>query len=106
MTENTVEVTNESFAEIVLGSKIPVLVDFWAAWCGPCRMLAPTVEELADEMDGKVLVCKLNVDENMELATAYGVSSIPTLICFRDGAETNRLIGLQQKPEILRALGL
>lgn len=78
-----------------------VLVDFWAEWCGPCRMLAPTVEELAEELEGKVAVGKLNIDEYTDFAIGMGVMSIPTLILFKDGTESGRLVGVQPKQAII-----
>lgn len=90
-------VTQENFDDDVLGSEVPVLVDFWAAWCGPCRMVAPILEELADELDGKLRVGKLNVDEQQELAFKFNVSSIPTFILFKDGAVADQLRGAMPK---------
>ena len=84
-----------------LKNKGLVLVDFWAEWCGPCRMLAPTVEELAAELKGQVTVGKLNIDDDTDLAIGLGVMSIPTLILFKDGAEVGRLVGVQPKQAII-----
>lgn len=88
-------VTDADFERVVLGASVPVLVDFWAAWCGPCRMVAPTVEALAQEFSGRALIAKLDVDANPVTANRYGVQSIPMLIYFRNGLEMDRAIGVQ-----------
>ena len=98
--------TAANFEAEVLSSEKPVLVDFWATWCMPCRMLAPTVEEVADETEGRAVVGKVNVDEEMELARRYRVASIPTLIVFENGAEVRRSIGVVEKEDIYDLLGL
>ena len=95
-----------NFETEVLGAEKPVLVDFWATWCMPCRMLAPTIEELAEELEGKVIVGKVDVDENPDLARKYRVASIPTLIVFENGAEVSRSMGVQAREDILDMLGL
>lgn len=94
---SVVVVTNDNFQKEVLESELPVLVDFWAAWCGPCKMIAPVVEEIAEEFKGQVKVCKLNVDENGETASKYGIMSIPTLILFKNGDVAGQQIGFQPK---------
>ena len=95
-----IHITSQNFKEEVLQSDLPVLVDFWAPWCGPCRMLAPGLEEFAQEQAGKVKVAKVNVDEEMELAAQFQVASIPTLILFRDGQAFRRSVGAQPKAKL------
>ena len=92
---------SKNFEKEVLNSSEPVLVDFYADWCGPCKMMAPVVEELAGELQGKAKVGKINVDENQDLAMKYEVMSIPTLIVFKEGKETNRFVGVRDKEELL-----
>ena len=104
MSGNVVNVTDVSFGTDVLQSGVPVLVDFWASWCGPCKMVGPIVEELADDFAGKVKVCKLNVDENTKTAQAYGVMSIPTLILFKNGKEVDRVVGFRPKADLAELL--
>jgi len=95
-------VSDSSFLEDVERSPLPVLLDLWADWCGPCHMLAPTVEQLALELSGRVRVAKLNIDENPATAARFGVQSIPTLLLLKNGREIDRLTGVQPKTEILR----
>jgi thioredoxin 2 len=95
-------VTDATFAADVEGAALPVLVDAWAPWCGPCRMIAPVIEQLASEMAGRVRVTKLNVDENPLTASRFGLRSIPTLLLIQDGREIDRMLGVQPKAEILR----
>ncbi|MBO8151957.1 MAG: thioredoxin [Candidatus Neomarinimicrobiota bacterium] len=104
MAGNVLELNAESFSTEVEDSLVPVLVDFWAEWCAPCRRLAPIVEELANEYTGKVKFCKVNVEEEGELAQRFGIRSIPTIIIFKDGKPVNQLIGLQPKAEISKVL--
>lgn len=99
-----VKVTTENFEKEVLQSDIPVLVDFYADWCGPCQMLAPTVAEIARELAGRVKVCKINVDDESSLAIRYGVNSIPTLMVFKNGKITASSLGLRPKADILAML--
>ena len=96
----------ENFEQEVLKSEIPVIVDFWATWCGPCKMIAPILEQIATEYDGKIKVAKANVDEEMQLAIEYKVEVIPTLFYFKDGKVIKKTVGVLEKNEIVRnALG-
>jgi thioredoxin 2 len=99
-----VTVTDANFAEEVERSPLPVLLDMWAPWCGPCRMIAPTIEQLAGELAGRVKVAKLNTDENPMTGSRFNVRSIPTLLVLKDGKEIDRLVGALPKQEILRRL--
>lgn len=103
---SAMKITKNNFEQEVLKSHVPVLLDFWAPWCGPCRMVAPVIEEIAQEKDGKVKVCKINVDEEMELAQSFGIASIPTLMVFRDGIITNKTIGFSGKAQLVAMLGV
>jgi thioredoxin 1 len=95
--KNIIHVTTSSWNNEVLKSKLPVFVDFWAEWCGPCRMVGPAVEQLSLTMNGKLKVAKLNVDESQEIAMKYGIRSIPSLILFKDGKEIARTVGAASK---------
>lgn len=99
-----ITLTQENFKSEVLESTVPVLVDFWASWCGPCRMIAPTVEEIAKEYDGVIKVGKVNVDEQGELASEYDIMYIPTLIVFKNGKAVSTSNGLKRKDEIIKML--
>ena len=96
----TIEITDSSFKSEVTDSAIPVLVDFWAPWCGPCKMIAPVLEEIASEYDAKIKVVKINIDENQTTPSNFGVRSIPTLILFKDGQEVEKIIGAQSKENL------
>ena len=102
---NAVAVTDQNFQTEVLDAPIPVLVDFWAEWCGPCRAVAPIVEELAREYDGKLKVVKLNVDDNPQTPSRYGVRGIPNLIVFAGGEVKEQIIGAVPKSELVRKIG-
>lgn len=94
-------VTKSNFEEEVINSSIPVLVDFWASWCGPCMMLAPIIEEIAEENKGTIKVCKVNVDEEGELAGQFNIMSIPTVLAFKDGKVVNSSVGFRSKEDII-----
>lgn len=100
----TTQVTDGSFQKDVLDSEIPVLVDFWAPWCGPCRMVSPVVEEIAEQYDGKVKVVKVNTDDNPNIATQYGIRSIPTLMIFKAGQRVDMVVGAVPKSTLAETL--
>ncbi|HJD58569.1 MAG TPA: thioredoxin [Rickettsia endosymbiont of Ceroptres masudai] len=95
------KVTDSSFKKEVLESDLPVLVDFWAEWCGPCKMLTPIIDEISKELKGKVKVLKMNIDENPNIPSEYGIRSIPTIMLFKNGEQKDTKIGLQQKNSLL-----
>ena len=97
---NVQSVTDAEFESLVLKSDVPVLVDFWATWCGPCRMIAPALEEISKSLNGKVKIVKLNVDENPGVASKYGIMSIPTLMLFKDGQLASRQVGAAPKQKL------
>jgi thioredoxin 1 len=105
MGEHVNEVNDASFEQEVVGASEPVLVDFWAPWCGPCRMIAPSVEAVAKEYAGRARVVKINVDENPSVSQRYGIKGIPTLILFRSGKEEERVVGATSKEALSRLIG-
>ena len=100
MSDNVKEISSENFNQEVLESDLPVLVDFWAEWCGPCKQLAPTVEDVANEMIGSIKVCKMDVDSNQDIAVQFGVRSIPTLLIFKNGEVASTQIGAISKQQL------
>ena len=98
------ELNKENFEKEVMEANVPVLIDFWASWCGPCRMMSPVIEKIAEEMGDKLKVCKVNVDENHELAEEYEIMTIPAFIVIKNGAEAGRTIGVQPKEDILKLI--
>lgn len=99
-----ITVDTQTFDEVVLQSEVPVLVDFWAAWCGPCRAIAPVLDQIAAEQDGKLIIAKLNVDENPDIASRYNISSIPAMKVFDKGEIVREIIGAMPKPQIEQRL--
>jgi thioredoxin 1 len=104
MSEKIVTLSDATFDEHVKGSDVPVLVDFWAEWCGPCKMISPVLEEIAEEQAGKIQIVKLNIDDNLEVTRRFDVMSIPTLILFKDGEPEVRMIGAKPKGQLLQEI--
>ena len=104
MAGNVIELTDATFDEVVHNSGMPVLVDFWAPWCGPCRMMGPIVEQIADEYTGKAKVCKLNTDDSRDSAIEFGINAIPTMILFNDGKVQKKWVGLISKKDLAAAI--
>jgi len=100
MSGKTLEITDSNFEQEVTKSPIPVLVDFWASWCGPCLRMTPIVEELTNDYEGKVKICKMNVDDNMQIPTQFRITSIPTMILFKEGKKIGELIGARPKEHL------
>ncbi|MCX8054080.1 MAG: thioredoxin [Ignavibacteria bacterium] len=99
-----IHLTDDTYDEVVVKSDIPVLIDFWATWCGPCRMIAPIIEELAVEYEGKIKVCKLDVDNNQKVAMMYGIRSIPTVVIVKNGTEVDRILGAVPKQHFVERI--
>ncbi len=98
---NSIDITDATFESEVLGASMPVVVDFWAPWCGPCRKLGPVLDEVAEELNGKIKIVKINTDENLKTAKEYSISGLPSLLVFKSGQAVERLVGLMPKSSIL-----
>ncbi len=99
---SVITLTTENFEQEALNSRVPVLIDFWASWCGPCKMMGPIVDQIAEEIGTNAKICKINIDEQRDFATKYDVMSIPTFILIKDGKEVKRLVGAMPKEELSR----
>lgn len=104
MSKLVLELSDAEFEREVIKSPVPVLVDFWASWCGPCKSIAPVIEQLAQEFEGKLKVCKVNVDQNRESTTRYHVRGIPTLILFKNGERQDQIVGVHTKEDLISAI--
>ncbi len=104
MSANIVTLSDSTFDETVLASSTPILIDFWAEWCGPCKMVAPILDEIADEQAGKLTIGKLNIDDNPDAARRFDVMSIPTMLVFQDGVPVKRIVGAKGKAQLLQDL--
>ncbi len=104
MSDSYIEITDQTFEQDVLKSDRPVIVDFWAPWCGPCLMMAPAFESLAEEYQGKMVFAKINTDDNLQVPSMYGIQGIPTLILFSGGKEVDRAVGLQRRGDLQRRI--
>ncbi|MDD4348231.1 MAG: thioredoxin [Opitutales bacterium] len=106
MSENITDLSADSFDSAIAEKGLPVLVDFWAPWCGPCKMIAPILEELATEANGKIKICKVNVDNNSQLANRFQIRAIPTLLLFRDGKVETQIVGMTSKEDLKKKAGI